>query len=84
MHVGHEAYVTSWTVTCEAATLPKAVGGTGVPTATGNHPFWLKLVLNAFLGRRSHHPAGSLSYPEGLACQPSRSGVESSLTLKSK
>lgn len=38
MYVGHVVYVASWTVTCKAATLTKAVGGTGVATATGNHP----------------------------------------------
>lgn len=42
MHVGHEAYVASWTVTCKAATLTKAVGGTEVPTATGNNPLLFK------------------------------------------
>ena len=42
MHVGHEAYVASRTITCEAATLTKAVGGTEMPTAAGNHPLLFK------------------------------------------
>lgn len=51
MHIGHMA---SWTVTCEAATLTKAVGATEVPTATGNHPLLFKAHIK-FIPRWMHN-----------------------------